>query len=75
MNFISTLKGSLLEGFFPGGWDLERIDECAGSNPETILERQDFWNKDFEPVPCEKKPVPCDRSSPGSGQIGEISCL
>lgn len=52
MNFISTLKGSLLEGFFPKGWDLEKIDKCAGSDPATILDRQPFWHKEFNPVPC-----------------------
>ena len=25
MDFLSTLKGSLLEGFFPAGWDFEKI--------------------------------------------------
>ena len=26
MDFNSTVKGSLLEGFYPEGWDFEKID-------------------------------------------------
>ncbi len=53
MDFLDTAKGSLLEGFFPAGWDMNRIDRCCSYPPERIIERQDFWNDDFEPVPCE----------------------
>ncbi len=53
MNFIDTYKGSLLEGFFPKGWDFEKIDECCSHRPEAIGERQDFWHPDFQPVACE----------------------
>jgi len=52
INLMSTLKGSLLEGFFPGGWDLEKIDACASQPPESVLERQPWWHADFQPVPC-----------------------
>ncbi len=53
MNFLSTVKGSLLEGFYPAGWDLAKIDECCSNPPEDITKRQDFWNKDFKPVQCD----------------------
>ncbi len=49
MNFISTVKGSLLDGFYPEGWDMERIDACC----EKGVARESFWNKDFTPVECE----------------------
>ncbi len=52
MDFNSTVKGSLLEGFYPEGWDFERIDACCANAPEQVCERQDFWNKDFTPVQC-----------------------
>ncbi len=52
MDFNSTVKGSLLEGFYPEGWDFEKIDKCCSNAPESVLERQDFWNKDFNPVQC-----------------------
>ena len=51
MNFMSTVKGSMLEGFYPEGWDFDKIDACIDA-PEKITERQDFWNPDFEPVMC-----------------------
>ncbi len=53
MDFNSTVKGSLLEGFYPEGWDFEKIDACCSNAPESVLDRQDFWNKDFAPVMCE----------------------
>ncbi len=52
MDFNSTVKGSLLEGFYPEGWDFEKIDQCCSHKPEEITERQAFWNKDFTPVQC-----------------------
>ena len=53
IDFMGTVEGSLLEGFYPEGWDMERIDECCSHTPEEITERQEFWNKDFQPVSCE----------------------
>lgn len=53
MNFTDTLQGSMLEGFFPAGWDMEKIDKCCSNSPDTVQVRQDFWNRDFNPVPCE----------------------
>lgn len=49
MDFNSTVKGSLLEGFYPKGWDMEKIDKCC----EKGVAREDFWNRDFAPVSCE----------------------
>lgn len=51
MDFKSTVKGSLLEGFYPEGWDMAKIDECCNNNK--VEDRQSFWNKDFNPVRCE----------------------
>ena len=53
MDFNSTVKGSLLEGFYPEGWDFVKIDECCSHKPSEVLDRQDFWNKDFSPVMCQ----------------------
>ncbi len=33
MNLLSTLSGSLMEGFFPKGWDLAKIDACVDDDP------------------------------------------
>lgn len=53
MDFNSTVKGSLLEGFYPEGWDFAKIDECCSHSPEEITERQPYWNKNFTPVQCD----------------------
>ena len=52
MDFNSTVKGSLLEGFYPEGWDFEKIDKLCSNSPESVFDRQDFWNKDFNPIMC-----------------------
>ena len=52
MDFNSTVKDSLLEGFYPEGWDFQKIDECCSHAPEEVFERQKFWNMDFTPVSC-----------------------
>ncbi len=49
MDFLSTVKGSLCENFFPKGWDLAKMDACC----EKGVTREDFWHKDFNPVECE----------------------
>lgn len=49
MDFISTVKGSLLENFYPAGWDMKKIDECC----EKGVQREAFWNDAFQPVECE----------------------
>ncbi len=49
MDFLSTLKGSLLEGFLPKGWDLEKMDKCCDMG----VKRESFWHKDFNPIECD----------------------
>ncbi len=53
MDLMSTLAGSLMEGFFPSGWDLKKIDACVDDNPETMTDRQSWWHKGFQPIICE----------------------
>ncbi len=49
MNLISTIKNSMLDGFYPQGWDLDKIDKCC----EKGVAREEFWHKDFNPIECE----------------------
>ena len=44
MDFMSTVKGSLLEGFYPQGWDMKKIDKCCSDKPANVTKRQKFWN-------------------------------
>jgi glucosamine-6-phosphate deaminase len=53
MDLLSTMSGSLMETFFPAGWDLKKIDSCVDDNPETVTARQSWWHPDFQPIPCE----------------------
>lgn len=53
MNFIDTKEGSLLENFYPEGWDMEKIDACMDHAPEEVTSRQAFWNPGFSPVACD----------------------
>ena len=53
MNFLDTMKGSLLENFFPAGWDLGKIDRCCSQPPEAITSCQPYWNPGFQPVACD----------------------
>ena len=53
MNLITPLSGSLMEGFFPAGWDLQKIDNCVDPDPTTITQRQKWWNRKFQPVACQ----------------------
>lgn len=52
INLMSTIKGSLLEGFFPAGWDMAKLDALCARPPEAITQRESWWNKKFEPVAC-----------------------
>ena len=53
MNFADTVKGSMLDGFYPKGWDMDRIDRCCSVNTENVFERQGFWHEGFAPVMCD----------------------
>ncbi len=52
MNLLTTLSGSLMEGFLPAGWDLAKIDRLAALPPDKAAARQPWWHPQFEPVAC-----------------------
>lgn len=52
IDFNETVEGSLLQGVYPAGWDMKRIEKCCSHSPEEITERQDFWNADFHISAC-----------------------
>lgn len=52
VSLLSTLRDSNLDGFFPQGWDLARMDGCCAEPPETITRRRRWWHPHFQPVPC-----------------------
>ncbi len=52
MDFLDTVQGSLLEGFYPAGWDMARIDACCAHDPAEITARMPWWHAGFQPVAC-----------------------
>ena len=50
LDFLSTYKGSLLEHFYPAGWDLARIDRICGLGLKKVTTRARHWHADFRPV-------------------------
>lgn len=52
MDLISTIRGSMLEGFLPVGWDLAKIDKLASRPPSEITRREPWWHPQFEPISC-----------------------
>ncbi len=52
MDLISTIEGSMMEGFLPRGWDLRKIDACCSVPPEMVRDPQAWWHPGFSPVPC-----------------------
>jgi glucosamine-6-phosphate deaminase len=52
MDLLSTLSGSMMDGFFPSGWNLKKIDACVDANPANITQRQKWWHRNFQPIPC-----------------------
>ncbi len=56
MDFLSTVNGSLLDGFYPAGWDMAKIDACCALSAGELLTPPPYWNKDFKPVSCASIP-------------------
>jgi glucosamine-6-phosphate deaminase len=52
MNLLTTFRGSMMEGFLPSGWDLERIDRLGALAGPELTRRRPWWHADFEPVAC-----------------------
>jgi glucosamine-6-phosphate deaminase len=52
MDLITTYAGSLMEGFFPAGWDLRNIDQLGALDREQLLRRASWWSPQFQPMPC-----------------------
>jgi glucosamine-6-phosphate deaminase len=53
MNLLTTISGSMMEGFLPQGWDLAKIDKLAELADAKLLRRAKWWHERFEPVPCD----------------------
>lgn len=52
MDLLTTYAGSMMEGFFPKGWDLAKIDRLAEDHGPALTARRAWWHPKFEPVAC-----------------------
>jgi glucosamine-6-phosphate deaminase len=52
MDLISTVSGSMMDGFLPAGWNLPAIDRLGALAGPEMLKRQPWWHSAFEPVAC-----------------------
>lgn len=53
IDLMGTIKGSMLEGYFPKGWNLKKLDKICSRPPEKLVEREKWWNRKFMPVACD----------------------
>jgi len=53
INLLTTLKGSLLEKFYPRGWDLKKIDACCEMDLARLTQPKKHWDKSFRPMPVD----------------------
>ncbi len=53
IDLMGTIKGSLLDGFFPRGWNLAEFDRICALPSSRIARREKWWNREFTPAACE----------------------
>src|SRR5437660_6758547 len=47
LTMLNTIRGSRLDGFYPRGWNLRRIDRCCGMNLRQLTTPARHWHQDF----------------------------
>src|SRR3954464_10150028 len=52
MNLLTTFRGSMMEGFLPAGWALERAGRRADRPGAALGGGCACWHPKFEPVAC-----------------------
>lgn len=52
MDLLTTVRGSMMEGFLPQGWDLAKIDRLGALGATELVRRAGWWHRQFEPVGC-----------------------
>jgi glucosamine-6-phosphate deaminase len=53
ISMLTTIKGSLLEKFYPKGWNLKRIDACCQMDLAQLTTPKRSWSRDFKPEAVE----------------------
>ncbi len=47
LTMLNTIKGSMLEGFYPKGWDLHKIDACCALGTKQLVKPAKHWHAEF----------------------------
>jgi glucosamine-6-phosphate deaminase len=50
LDMLSTIRGSMLEAFYPKGWNLRRIDACCAMGFKKLITPPKWWNQRFKPI-------------------------
>jgi glucosamine-6-phosphate deaminase len=50
ISMLTTIKGSLLERFYPKGWNLKKIDACCQMTRDQLTAPKRPWHAHFKPV-------------------------
>ena len=53
LSMLNTIAGSRLEGFYPRGWDLKRIDACCAMSMQQLTTPSKHWHRDFKAIPVD----------------------
>jgi glucosamine-6-phosphate deaminase len=53
ISMLTTIKGSLLEEFYPRGWNLRKIDACCQMDLQQLTAPKRWWDESFNPNPVE----------------------
>lgn len=51
ITMLTTIRGSLLEKFYPAGWNLRKMDLCCALGLRGVMRRARFWHESFNPQP------------------------
>jgi glucosamine-6-phosphate deaminase len=52
INLLSTMQGTLLENYYPKGWDLAKIDRCCAVKQQDVNKPQKWWHPEFRATAC-----------------------
>jgi glucosamine-6-phosphate deaminase len=58
LTMLNTIRGSMLEGFYPRGWDLVRIDRCCALTLKQLTTRARHWHRNFKAIPVDEIATP-----------------
>ena len=50
LTMLNTIRGSRLDGFYPRGWDLARMDKCCAMSLKQLTTPARHWHREFKSV-------------------------